>query len=132
MSKSYWQPNIDNWILNENDAGSVPMSPNSKFGSNILGSKSGHPSAALPVKSEEEEVHDTLEQPYKGITTLKKLKQQIRKALEDVYGLSKFDDESENSGNPYDAIIELLNNPDLKTMLNVASEEIKKRNLSSF
>jgi hypothetical protein len=129
--KTYWQPNIDNWILKENDASSMPMSPNTKFGGNILGSASGHPHAALPVKNEEEE-HDALERPYKGVTTLKKLRQNIHKALEDAHGLAKLDGEHKNIGNPYETIIQLLDNPDLKAMLDIASQELKKRNLSSF
>lgn len=132
MKKNYWQPNIDNWILNENDANSYDVNINSRFGGNILGSKSGHPHSALPLKNEEEEAHDKLEQPYKGIMTLSKLREQINKVLENAYGLSKVDKEHKNLGNPYEAIVQILDNPDLKAMLDIASNELKKKNLSSF
>jgi hypothetical protein len=52
--------------------------------------------------------------------------------LEDIYGLSKVEKDSDNSTNPYEKIIQMIQNPDLKAMLDIASDEIKKKNLSSF
>jgi hypothetical protein len=59
------------------------------------------------------------------------LKEQINQILEDAYGLSKVD-KGDKSSNPYEKIINILDNPDLKTMLDIASDELKKKNLSSF
>ena len=127
MYKNYWQPNIDNWILTENDAENfMPNINSANYGGNVYGSK-----APLGIKQEEEE-HDVLEQPYKGITTLSRLKDQINQILEDIYGLSKVEKDSDNSTNPYEKIIQMIQNPDLKAMLDIASDELKKRNLSSF
>ena len=128
MYKNYWQPNIDNWILTENDAENfMPNINSANYGGNVYGSK-----APMGIKQEEEEEHDKLETPYKGITTLSRLRHQINQILEDAYGLSKIEKDSNNSTNPYEKIIQMLDNPDLKTMLDIASDEIKKRNLSSF
>jgi len=118
--KSYWQPNIDNWIIRENDA--------SAYGSNMNSSFTG----GLPLEQSDEDEHDKLEQPYKGITTLSRLRDQINQILEDIYGLSKTGKEGSKSENPYEKIIQMLNNPDLKTMLDIASDEIKNRSISSF
>jgi hypothetical protein len=127
MYKNYWQPNIDNWILTENDAENfMPNINSANYGGNVYGSK-----APMGIKQEEEE-HDVLEQPYKGITTLSRLKDQINQILEDIYGLSKVEKDSDNSTNPYEKIIQMIQNPDLKAMLDIASDELKKRNLSSF
>jgi hypothetical protein len=126
--KNFWQPSIDNWILKENDANNSAIDANSKFSGDFMAGGSNFP---LPVKSEEEENHDTLKQSYKGITTFSRLKDQINRVLEDVYNLSKVD--KENKGiNPYENIIQMLDNPDLKSMLDIASNEIKEKNLSSF
>jgi predicted restriction endonuclease len=127
--KTYWQPQIDNWILKENDAGAYDFNINSRFGGDAM---AGGTNAPIPVKSEEEEEHDKLKTPYKGITTLKRLSDQINQILEDMYGLSKTDKEHKDTTNPYEKIIQMLNNPDLKAMLEIASEEIKQKNLSSF
>jgi hypothetical protein len=76
MYKNYWQPNIDNWILTENDAENfMPNINSANYGGNVYGSK-----APMGIKQEEEE-HDVLEQPYKGITTLSRLKDQINQIL---------------------------------------------------
>lgn len=129
--RNYWQPNIDNWILNENDADAFSSSPNSKYGGDYMAGGSKFP---LPVKSEEEEEkHDKLKQSYKGITTLSRLKEQINQVLEDICNLSKTDhNDYKSKNNPYEVIIQMIDNPDLKTMLNIASDEIKQRNLNSF
>jgi hypothetical protein len=125
MQKNYWQPNIDNWIVKKNYASGMPaMNFNSTFSIDKMANN-------VAVKNEEEE-NDALEHSYKGIITLKKLRQEIHKILEDVYGLSKTEQDAQNAGNPYDKIIQVLENPDLKAMLDIASNEIKKRNLSSF
>ena len=118
--KSYWQPNIDNWIIKENDA--------SAYGSNMNSSFTG----GLPLEQSDEDEHDKLDSPYKGITTLSRLREQINQILEDIYGLSKTEKEGNKSENPYEKIIQMLNNPDLKTMLDIASDEIKNRSISSF
>ena len=125
MYKNYWQPNIDNWIIKENDAGTYQAGVNTLYASDQM-------AGGMPVKNEEEEQHEKLETPYKGITTLSRLKDQINQILEDIYGLSKVEKDSNNSTNPYEKIIQMLDNPDLKAMLDIASEEIKKKNLSSF
>lgn len=129
MKNNYWQPNIDNWILTENDAENFAPNVNStNYGGNVYGTN-----APMPIKQEEEEEnYDNLDQPYRGIRTLSALKEEIHKILENVYGLSKVEKDENYSINPYEKIIEMLNSPDLKTMLDVASDEIKKKNLSSF
>jgi hypothetical protein len=128
--KTYWQPQIDNWVLNENDAGAYDANMNSRFGGDHM---AGGMSAPLPVKSEEEEEkQDKLQTPYKGMTTLRRLSDQINQILEDIYGLSKTDKDHNDTSNPYEKIIQMLDNPDLKAMLEIASNEVKKRNLSSF
>jgi hypothetical protein len=123
--KNYWQPNIDNWILNENDAGAFQAGINNLYAAD-------HMAGGMPIKNEEEEEHDKLKTPYKGISTLSRLKEQINQVLEDIYGLSKTDKDHKDTTNPYEKIIQMLDNPDLKTMLEIASDEIKKKNLSSF
>jgi len=124
--KSYWQPNIDNWILNENDAGAYQAGVNMSYGG------ADQMAGGMPVKNEEEEEHDKLETPYKGMRTLSRLKDQINQILEDIYGLSKIDKDHKDTTNPYEKIIQMMDNPDLKAMLEIASDEIKKKNLSSF
>lgn len=123
--KNYWQPNIDNWIINENAAGAFQAGVNNSWGGMDQ-------MANIPIKNEEEEEHDKLETPYKGMTTFSRLKDQINQVLEDIYGLSKIDKDHKDTTNPYEKIIQMLDNPDLKTMLEIASDEIKKKNLSSF
>jgi rubrerythrin len=124
--KTYWQPQIDNWILKENQLGTFGASINSGYGLDQM-------AGGIPVKSEEEEEkQDKLQTPYKGMTTLKRLSDQINQILEDIYGLSKTDKDHKDTTNPYEKIIQMLDNPDLKAMLEIASNEVKKRNLSSF
>jgi hypothetical protein len=131
--KSYWQPNIDNWIIKENDASSYGANTNTAFASDkMAGGANSSFTGGVPIKSEEEEEHDKLSQPYKGITTLSRLKDQINQVLGDIYTLSKTGKEGNKSSNPYEQIIQMLNNPDLKTMLDIASDEIKNRSVSSF
>jgi len=126
--RNFWQPSIDNWILKENDANNSAVDNNSKFSGDFMAGGSNFP---LPVKSEEEEEFDKLKQSYKGITTFSRLKDQINQILEDIYNLSKVD--KDNKGvNPYENIIQMMDNPDLKSMLEIASNEIKEKNLSSF
>ena len=125
--KYYWQPDIDNWVIKENDAS---ISNSTYAGDKMAAGSNASFTGGIPIKSEEEE-HDKLDQPYKGITTLSIFKEQINQILEDAYGLSKVD-KGDKSSNPYEKIINILDNPDLKTMLDIASDELKKKNLSSF
>jgi hypothetical protein len=137
--KNYWQPLIDSWILQEADASTPsttitpPNASNSHMNMNVFGSDIM--SKGVPVKSEEEEEKvDKISQPYKGIKTLYRLKDQIDQILGDIYNLSKSAKENKhhvaNENNPYEIIKNMLDNPDLKTMLEIASEEIKKRKVS--
>ena len=125
--KYFWQPDIDNWVIKENDS----SANNTYADGKMAGASNASFTGGIAIRPEKEEEHDKLEQPYKGITTLSRLKEQINQILQDAYGLSKID-KSDKESNPYDKIITILNNPDLKTMLDVASDEIKKKNLSSF
>ena len=134
---NYWQPLIDNWMLKESE--NIPFSSttntqmnanNSERQSHLFGSDLM--SGGVPVKSEEaEDVYDKLSQPYKGIKTLQELRKKIHENIEHVFNLSKTDDGSTKVvSNPYEAIKNILDSPDLKTMLDIASEEIKKRFVS--
>lgn len=132
---NYWQPSIDRWILQESDT-PFPSTANTRMNANDS-SRQSHlfgadlMSGGVPVKSEEEEdVHDKLSQPYKGITTLHTLQEKIHEVLERVYTLSKIDKDSRVNSNPYGVIKNFLDSPDLKTMLDIASDEIKKRFVS--
>jgi hypothetical protein len=122
---NYWQPAIDRWILQEAEAGFSDRQPH-LFGTDHL--------AGVPVKSEEEEdVYDKLSTPYKGILTLKRLKEQINQVIGDIYDLTKVDKDNKydlSGKNPYEAIKTMLDNPDLKAMVEIASNEIKKRQVS--
>jgi hypothetical protein len=131
--KSYWQPSIDNWIIRENDASSYGSNMNSSFAADkMAGGANSSFTGGIPIKNEEEEEFDKLKNPYKGIRTLSALKEQINQILEDAYNLSKADRENQVSKNPYEKIIHILENPDLKTMLEIASDEIKNKSISSF
>lgn len=133
MKKTYWQPLIDNWIVNENDASAYGSSMNSSYASDKLaGGANSSFTGGLPLKNEEEEEFDKLKQPYKGIKTLSALREQINQILEDAFNLSKLDKENSGSSNPYEKIIHILENPDLKTMLEIASDEIKNKSISAF
>ncbi len=123
MKKNYWQPDIDNWIINENDTNNV-------FGSAAF--MVDRNAKNVPVESNEEEKHDKLEQPYKGIDTLEKLKKEITRLLGDMHHLSEGDQDVKSKTDVYEIIIKKLDEPDLRTMLDIASEEVKKRNLTSF
>ena len=125
MRKRYWQPSIDNWIINENDATAFDSNMNFAFSNDIM-------AKGVPVKSEEEEEHDKLKNPYKGITTLSKLRENIKETIEHVYILSKTEKGEKDKINPYERIIQMLEDANLKTMLEIASNEIKERNVSSF
>jgi len=123
--RSYWQPNIDNWIIREDDSSAYGSNMNSSFAADKI-------AGGIPLEQSDEDEHDKLDQPYKGITTLSRLREQINQILEDIYGLSKTEKEGNKSENPYEKIIQMINNPDLKTMLDIASDEIKNRSISSF
>ncbi len=125
MRKNYWQPNIDNWIIKENDATAFGSNMNFAFSNDIMAN-------GVPVKSEEEEEHDKLNAPYKGITSFSKLREKIKETIEHVYTLSKSEKKETDTMNPYERIIQMLEDADLKTMLDIASNEIKERNVSSF
>ena len=135
---NYWQPPIDNWLLQEAEAGFPPATSVSSNASqsdrqsHLFGSD--HMAGGVPVKSEEEEdVYDKLSTPYKGILTFNRLKEQINQVIGDIYNLSKVDKDNNHdlSGrNPYEAMKTMLDNPDLKAMLEIASNEIKKRLVS--
>jgi hypothetical protein len=128
LKMNYWQPPIDNWLLKEADAGFPPTTSMSSNASQ------DHMAGGVPVKSEEEEdIYDKLSTPYKGILTLNRLKEQINQVIGDIYNLSKVDKDNKydlSGRNPYEAIKTMLDNPDLKAMLDIASEEIKKRLVS--
>jgi hypothetical protein len=126
MRKTYWQPQIDNWIINENDANNYAFNPTNFAVDKMAGN--------VPVKNEEEETdsYDKLEQPYKGINTLEKLKKEINRLLTDLKFLSDGDEGGKNKTDVYEIIIKKLDEPDLRAMLDIASKEVKKRNLSSF
>ena len=126
--KYFWQPDIDNWVIKENDSSNTN---NTYAGYKMAGGSNASFTGGIPIKSEEEDEHDKLDQPYKGLTTLSRLKEQINQILEDAYNFSKTDKE-DRASNPYEKIINILDNPDLKTMLGIASDEIKKKSLSSF
>lgn len=125
MNNFFWKPSIDNWIIEENDANVFDADVNVKYGSDAM-------AGGMPIKSEEEENDIQLEQPYKGIKTLTRLREQINQILGDIHELSKVDKDHKDSINPYENIIEMIDNPDLKTMLTIASNEIKKKNITSF
>lgn len=131
--KYFWQPDIDNWVIKESDSSAYGSSNtnNTYAGDKMAGGSNASFTGGIPIKSEEEEEHDKLDQPYKGLTTLSRLKEQINQILEDAYNFSKTDKE-DRASNPYEKIINILDNPDLKTMLGIASDEIKKKSLSSF
>lgn len=131
--KTYWQPSIDNWIISENDASAYGAGANSSFASDKLaGGANSSFTGGIPLKNEEEEEFDKLKQPYKGIKTLKALKEQINQILEDAFNLSKTDKDHRDTNNPYEKIISILKNPDLNTMLEIASNEAKNKSISSF
>lgn len=128
---NYWQPLIDNWLLKESEGTPLPpMNANNSerqshlFGADLM-------SGGVPVKSEEEEdVFDKISTPYKGIRTFKELKTKIHESIENIYNLSKVKDDNKVVSNPYEAIKVIMDNPDLKAMLDIASDEIKKRFVS--
>jgi hypothetical protein len=125
MKEYLWSPSIDNWVIKENDASAFQFNNNFQFSSDLM-------AGGVPVKSEnEEEEFDKLKQPYKGIKTLKNLKEQINQILDDIFTLSKTDKQNDGK-NPYEKILNIIENPELKTMLEIASNEIKEKNLSSF
>jgi hypothetical protein len=130
-----WQPSIDRWIIKESDLSS-PSTTNASMNSNDS-SRQSHlfgadlMSGGVPVKSEEEEdVFDKLSTPYKGIKTFSELKRKIHETVESVFSLSKIEDDNRVVSNPYGAIQTILDSPDFKAMLDVASNEIKKRFVS--
>ena len=124
MCKNYWQPNIDNWIINENDVNAFAAQPNQKIGEIMAGGSH----AALPIKSEEEEdQHDKLENPYRGIKTLQNLKKEISRLLNDLHFLSNGDVDEKSKTDVYEIIIKKMDDPDLRSMLDIASQEVKKR-----
>ena len=124
--RQYWQPNIDNWVLNENDANSY-----SSYSTGYAGAD--HMANAVPVKSEEEDaIYDKLEYPHKGIVKFSELCKKIEEGIEHIYDLSKVGKDSKKSGNRYDLILQVMRDPELIGMLETASNEIKKRSISSF
>lgn len=133
---NYWQPSIDRWILQEADTTPFPSTANTQmnasnserqshlFGADLM-------SGGVPVKSEEEEdVFDRLSKPYHGIRTFSELKRKIHESIENIYNLSRVKDDNKVVSNPYEAIKVIMDNPDLKAMLDIASDEIKKRFVS--
>ena len=124
--RQYWQPNIDNWVLNENDANS-----SSTYSTGYAGIDSM--AGGIPVKSEEEdEKYNKLEHPHKGISKLSELCKIIAEKIENLYDLSKIGKDSIKKGNQYDLILQIIRDPELIGMLETASNEIKKRSISSF
>jgi hypothetical protein len=125
MKNNYWQPDIDNWIINENDATAFDSSVNSAFSSDIM-------AKGVPVESNEEEEHEKLNQPYRGIDTFDKLKKEITRLLNDIRHLAESGEGLNNETDVYEIIIKKLDEPDLIAMLDIASKEVKKRNITSF
>ena len=123
--RQYWQPNIDNWVLNENDANSY-----SSYSTGYAGAD--HNANGVPVEQAEEETHDKLEYPHKGIVKFSELCKKIEEGIEHIYDLSKVGKDSKKSGNRYDLILQVMRDPELIGMLETASNEIKKRSISSF
>lgn len=130
-----WQPSIDRWIIQEFDTTTPSTTDaqmnasNSERQSHLFGADLM--SGGVPVKSEEEEdVFDKLSTPYKGIKTFSELKRRIHETVESVFSLSKIEDDNRVVSNPYGAIQTILDSPDFKAMLDVASNEIKKRFVS--
>jgi hypothetical protein len=130
-----WQPSIDRWIIKESDS-PLPSTTNASMNGNDS-SRQSHlfgadlMSGGVPVKSEEEEdVYDKLSTSYKGIGTFSELKKKIHESVENIYNLSKIKDDNKVVSNPYEAIKVIMDNPDLKAMLDIASNEIKKRFVS--
>ena len=81
--KNYWQPNIDSWIIRENDASANGFNTNASYASDkMAGGLSSSYSWGIPLEQSDEEEHDKLKQPYKGITTLSRLREQINQILE--------------------------------------------------
>lgn len=146
--KNYWQPLIDNWIIKESQAASSETHGSSfdTYGqssfprsttfmqSNANDTFRGeNPYSASDV--DEEEQFDKLSTPYKGIKTLKELNGKIKERLQMILDLSKFERKDvyrphEMARNPYEAIIQMMDDPELKMMLEIASQEIKKREMS--
>jgi hypothetical protein len=132
---NYWQPPIDKWLLQEAEAGlpstnsvSSNASPSERQ-SHLFGAD--HMAGGVPVKSEEEEdVYDRISPSYKGIRTFSELKRKIHETIENIFNLSKVEDNNKVVSNPYEAIKVIMDNPDLKAMLDIASNEIKKRFVS--
>lgn len=131
-----WQPSIDRWIIKESDS-PLPSTTSAQMNGNDS-SRQSHlfgadlMSGGVPVKSEEEEdVYDKLSVSYKGIKTFSELKRKIHETVENVFNLSKIKDDNKIVSNPYEAIKVILDNPDLKAMLDIASDEIKKRFVST-
>jgi len=123
--RQYWQPNIDNWVLNENDATAF-----SNYGSGFAGADFN--ANGVPVEQAEEEVDDNLEHTHKGISKFSELRDKIEKNIENIYDLSKVDKDSRKNGNHYDLILQMIKDPELIGMLESASHEMKRRSISSF
>ena len=123
--RQYWQPNIDNWVLNENDANSY-----SSYSTGYAGAD--HNANGVPVEQAEEETYDKLEYPHKGIAKLSDLCKKIEENIEHIYDLSKVGKDSKKSGNQYDLILQLMRDPELIGMLETAAHETKRRSISSF
>ena len=58
------------------------------------------------------------------------MKRKIHETVESVFSLSKIEDDNRVVSNPYGAIQTILDSPDFKARLDVASNEIKKRFVS--
>ena len=52
--------------------------------------------------------------------------------MEQAYNMSKVKKDEMLQGNPYDVILQILKDPELIGMLETASHETKKRNITSF
>lgn len=147
MGKNYWQPDIDRWIIKEDqDTSSSNASFNTYGQSNFPRSttfmqsnanntfRGENPYSASDI--DEEEYFDKLEKPYKGIKTLKELKTKIQERFQMIMDLVKSKKKDvyrpyEMTNDPYGAILQMIDDPELKVMLNIASEEVKKRQLSA-
>jgi hypothetical protein len=136
--RNYWQPDIDHWIIKESDGSSSDTYGQSSFPrsttfmqSNANDTFRGE-SPYSASDADEEEYFDKLQRPYKGTKTLKELQKLINETLDKICTLAKTEKKDvykpyEMVNNPYEVILKMIDDPELKAMLMIASEEVKNR-----